>query len=723
VGETGKAKRTRKTETPESDRALTNRVIAIIRKLAGADGPDAEDPEDDPTLVIVRDFIEGLKKYGLDDDEGPAPENLELTVKVPNQRKKGGGKADDPVAVGPDQPRRKDGKPTGRVVDKAVLRRFARATTLIRGDKRDYEKQYVYRFNDIWFNDGYLVFHYVCWKKGCNVLLNLCRGRVYFRDNGEQGHRGDCTYGQWILKSRSKELMAFYRKLVWDCAEDQDPFLLVAGENDHRVRSNLPSIWIDHKTINRWRNEAREMKQEKVLLEVMGDRDKWVRGMLLKQERWEHFWVMSPGAAAHLKQCKIWLVDGTFYSCAKGLSVLLNVMGFNGISFVPCAHFLLTGMTAESYLWAFEELLTALAGIPGELMLERVITDFEKGLRNGIELAFRRSTKYSTKKIRFSGCLFHFGQAVYRYWQGLRLNPESFEFELSKKLLSFFLWLPYFEHEWIKDLFAILVMGMGKDKSCEKFIAYFRDTWMTCIDWWRIREGDVIVTNDGVEVYHRELKRHFKQAHPLIEKLSKVLHNMCADRLLKDKRLPAYDGTAHWSERRKIATDFMDTLVRPRVWAFVTNPLTFDGMEGLANIGIANMKQAIAAAEAKEEYMRMKTLISEANAKPPDCIERGEELFNMEVPEDSNDVLERFREDSTGEKVSMKGWDLVTPELLEQMRERKKQEEQARREAAKQKADEDRERRQVQAQAQGQVVQPRGGQKHQPRWHQARVRL
>jgi hypothetical protein len=84
-----------------------------------------------------------------------------------------------------------------------------------------------------------------------------------------------------------------------------------------------------------------------------------------------------------------------------------------------------------------------------------------------------------------------------------------------------------------------------------RFIEYFRDTWMDCIDWWRLHEGDGIVTNGGAEVFHRDLKAKFNHAHPGWETLSPELLVFDRERLRKNGFAPPYNPLQHVGPRRR----------------------------------------------------------------------------------------------------------------------------------------------------------------------------
>jgi hypothetical protein len=401
------------------------------------------------------------------------------------------------------------------------------------------------------------------------------------------------------------------------------------------------------------------------LTDVMGGDRKWLKGSRVVDGKLIYAWYMSGNAAIHLKKCKLWLVDGTFHTCSNGFKVLLNVMGFDGKTFVPCAHFLLPAMTADCYQQAFSELFNILHKFEGDFQVRRIMTDFELALRNGIHSAWTafcagtpcpyvefplkvQKKKRPDWRLRFSGCLFHYGQAVHRRVRKNYASKTNRDHVLAYKILSFFLWLPYFEPARIANLFARLVCNMEGSGRCEDLLEYFRKTWVNCIDWWCIDRADKILTNCGVEVFHRDLKRKLDHvAHPSVETLKGALFRFQADRLFENSTAGVYDPSPNYSARRKMATGSAGwELVQERIEAFANDPLGCrDG------IGLDALQK-----ELDSRVSAVENCISEENNEPITDTPRGEKGFNRVFAEEKIQDDPRFTEESD---IAIEEWDLM----------------------------------------------------------------
>jgi hypothetical protein len=235
----------------------------------------------------------------------------------------------------------------------------------------------------------------------------------------------------------------------------------------------------------------------------------WVRGALLHRCDWKFMWMMNKKGAEILKRSEMWEADGTFHTAPADYAQLFTFMTFDGRTFTPCAHFLLTNFTAATYEWVFTEILEALDAFEPDVpfMLNRIGTDFEKAIVKGFRLALDKFWKKKVAEakekgmsmeelaarypgiaagVRFDGCLFHFSQANSRKcqelfpknqkWEDLP-EEESARRKLGWKLLSFFLWLPYYDYDFIVNIFAQLEAN-EQMKPCENYIKYFRREWI-----------------------------------------------------------------------------------------------------------------------------------------------------------------------------------------------------------------------------------------------------
>jgi hypothetical protein len=100
-------------------------------------------------------------------------------------------------------------------------------------------------------------------------------------------------------------------------------------------------------------------------------------------------------------------------------------MGYGGKSFVPCVHFPMSGRSTARYATCFHHLFGILGRTEGAGMLTRILTDFEPAERSGLFAGWRKFSEDESEmaralfpdgfRVRFSGCLFHYSQAINRW--------------------------------------------------------------------------------------------------------------------------------------------------------------------------------------------------------------------------------------------------------------------------------------------------------------------
>jgi hypothetical protein len=387
-------------------------------------------------------------------------------------------------------------------------------------------------------------------------------------------------------------------------------------DEDLRERLMNFSISVSSRTIARWRSAQLPLPTNTFgCLKNVKSTDSWFRAA--RAGALPFIWYMTDLGAAHLSKSEFWLVDGTFWVSPNGWFQLFTVMGFDGNSFVPCAHFLLSGKDSAMYAVAFGELFGELWRLNHRaIVLKFIITDFEQAERNGFMSAWRslpelvRNQLFREKSFRFIGCLFHFAQAVYREYRS-RFREHHLEKHMALKVTAFLLWLPYFAHDDMQQLVDRLIRKLkatNQNLGCVDFLeTYFFGTWIQRFSaWWRVLPGDTIVTNSAIECFHRDIKAKFKRK-PLIEALARELYAFDLRKIGHNLENPnrRFDTVKNRSVRRKLATDHLD-VVLGTIDRFVEDPDEVD-------IGVKAMTQAVAEAVQGKGG----TLSPEVSAEPP----------------------------------------------------------------------------------------------------------
>lgn len=221
------------------------------------------------------------------------------------------------------------------------------------------------------------------------------------------------------------------------------------------------------------------------------------------------------------------MIDGTFYSAPKDFYQLIIVYGqvFNRI--LPLAFILSSFKKEESY----QKILLKLREIVN-LTPKHIYIDFEYALYNSVKSVNRES--------EIHGCIFHFGQSIWRNVQKLGLCNDYLKCPEVKKAIKRIMTLVFVPQEEITKEF-LRIVGELKDeiyKKIEKFIIYFENNYVgkyhyaLCIKnplfnqkFWSLNQSikDQLPRSiNSAEAYHRNLKRFFQTAHPNLARLINI---------------------------------------------------------------------------------------------------------------------------------------------------------------------------------------------------------
>jgi hypothetical protein len=291
-------------------------------------------------------------------------------------------------------------------------------------------------------------------------------------------------------------------------------------------------------TVRRWIHEARLEKAGnddaglpalRSLMRVrkfpFPEETSWLRVLPI----FETLFFMTDQGQDALRRHKDWLIDGTFRSAPGQYVQVLNVMVATSYGNATCCHIFMVAQDEETYLQAFSRFLEMV--FPDDPQPEvRVIFDFEQAEINGFRRAWEKRFG-NTVGLSINGCLFHYAQAVYRWYQK-NVPSRLKKSDNMKRLLSFFLWLPHFARETVQMLMTELDQRDTKCDACKDFIAYFNRYWMQedRFNMWSGQMEKRTYTTCALENFHGQLNQKIQKKapgrRPTIIELSDVLLGM-----------------------------------------------------------------------------------------------------------------------------------------------------------------------------------------------------
>ncbi|KAL3086720.1 hypothetical protein niasHS_008202 [Heterodera schachtii] len=120
-------------------------------------------------------------------------------------------------------------------------------------------------------------------------------------------------------------------------------------------------------------------------------------------------------------------IDGTFESCPRGFAQLYTMSAIIDHCSVPCVYELLPNKEAATYVRFFE---TIRDSIGNNWSPQRLMSDFEAADIHSARIVFPNAIQ--------NGCLFHFGQAIYRRIQRLQNLHTQYlqEIEFQRSIRS-----------------------------------------------------------------------------------------------------------------------------------------------------------------------------------------------------------------------------------------------------------------------------------------------
>ncbi|XP_072166773.1 uncharacterized protein [Diadema setosum] len=205
-------------------------------------------------------------------------------------------------------------------------------------------------------------------------------------------------------------------------------------------------------------------------------------------------------------------MDGTFGMAPPLFMQLYTIHGFVHGKQLPLVYALLTGKTVQIYTELFRHLKNKAAELQNALNPQKIMTDFESGLRRAVMAEFPQA--------EHKGCFFHFCQAVHRNikavgLQGLYNDVGQPEVRNYARKLMATAFLPPAE---VVGAVNALQMQAPVVARMDDFTDYFNRTWMAGnfpIDMWNVHREERRTNND-VEGWHNAFTRMVAKYHPNI---------------------------------------------------------------------------------------------------------------------------------------------------------------------------------------------------------------
>ncbi|CAF3105054.1 unnamed protein product [Rotaria sp. Silwood2] len=265
-----------------------------------------------------------------------------------------------------------------------------------------------------------------------------------------------------------------------------------------------------------------------------------------------------------LNQCKHWLMNGTLSICPKSYYQLFTVHRMYSFQIIPLVYVLLIGKDTNDYNNFFQQLLLKYDHEP-----EPILVDFESATLKSTKSFFPDAIQIVNflykilcqRKITFAiniGCLFHFGQCLWREMESLGLqnkytDDDKFRMNVKKLMALAFVPVPDVlkayssmindfndENYSLVDYFKLVWVGKKKGKGlyhfrlmCLMYLIVYnanlgsqRSKPKYSLLLWIIYERvtqDLPRSNKAVEGWHHAFNSGVSIKHPSITKLAKCI--------------------------------------------------------------------------------------------------------------------------------------------------------------------------------------------------------
>ncbi|KAF7685046.1 hypothetical protein CDIK_4205 [Cucumispora dikerogammari] len=226
----------------------------------------------------------------------------------------------------------------------------------------------------------------------------------------------------------------------------------------------------------------------------------------------------------YLKKSDVIMMDGTFKICPPSFYQIYTIHGvIYGKSF-PMIYIIMKNKTQSAYSLAFNFINRNININPKYILL-----DFEIAAINAARETFPHS--------KVQGCLFHFGQSLWKKLQNLSLSQKyknDKNFNQTVRMLLNLAFVPPVDV--IKQYSSIIkIYKKTENKELQKFLKYFENTYVGSVEQDNIYKEPIFSpdlwscffrvldraprTTNAVESWHRSIRRKIESTHPNMSKL------------------------------------------------------------------------------------------------------------------------------------------------------------------------------------------------------------
>ena len=235
----------------------------------------------------------------------------------------------------------------------------------------------------------------------------------------------------------------------------------------------------------------------------------------------------SPTGLKTLSLSNKWFADGTFHTASKYFTQLYIIHGWYKHRMIPCAFVLMKKRKCSDYNQVFKAIRREARSLDLELNPQKITIDFE--------MAAKKSFQKHWPNATLKGCMFHFGQNLYKRLVKLGLktayddpkNPINGWFRRVFMLAL----VPSNEsndNRILKSVLEEIRLDMPADyvSKCNQFLTYLERNYINGstfpIAFWNHYHTIGCRTTNPIEGYNNKLKVYVGAAKPNIYKAIRV---------------------------------------------------------------------------------------------------------------------------------------------------------------------------------------------------------
>ena len=220
-----------------------------------------------------------------------------------------------------------------------------------------------------------------------------------------------------------------------------------------------------------------------------------------------------------LSQSSALFMDGTFKAAPRLFTQLFTIHTVYRDHFVPLVYCLLPNKQRTTYYAALETIKRKMADIHLLFNPDSVMSDFELGLINALEMIFPNAS--------LEGCYFHFTQCIWRRVQQSHLITSFRDDDVVRSLVRRLMAVAFLPIVAIRPSFVSLQQEAEtlNNANCNELLDYFQGTWLNGqfpLQLWNVHNRSTR-TNNHIEGWHSKLNKSCRKLHPSVHELVTVL--------------------------------------------------------------------------------------------------------------------------------------------------------------------------------------------------------